>query len=51
MVEMGYFSVDSASNTKKQQTGVFRTNCKDCLDRTNLVQGIFKNFQGNFLLI
>ena len=23
-----------------QQTGVFRTNCLDCLDRTNLVQGI-----------
>ncbi|KAK5090587.1 Inositol-1,4,5-trisphosphate 5-phosphatase 1 [Lithohypha guttulata] len=23
-----------------QQTGIFRTNCLDCLDRTNLVQGI-----------
>lgn len=25
----------------RQQQGVFRTNCLDCLDRTNLIQGIF----------
>jgi len=24
-----------------QQDGVFRTNCMDCLDRTNVVQGLF----------
>lgn len=23
-----------------KQNGTFRTNCKDCLDRTNLVQGL-----------
>jgi len=26
---------------RKKQNGAFRTNCKDCLDRTNLVQGLF----------
>lgn len=25
----------------RQQEGIFRTNCLDCLDRTNLIQGIF----------
>lgn len=25
---------------RKQQEGVFRTNCIDCLDRTNVVQGL-----------
>ena len=24
-----------------QQEGVFRSNCMDCLDRTNVVQGLF----------
>lgn len=24
-----------------QQRGVFRTNCMDCLDRTNVVQSVF----------
>ena len=24
----------------RQQTGVFRTNCMDCLDRTNVVQSM-----------
>jgi hypothetical protein len=26
---------------QSQQTGVFRTNCVDCLDRTNVVQSLF----------
>jgi hypothetical protein len=26
---------------QSQQTGVFRTNCIDCLDRTNVVQSLF----------
>ena len=26
------------------QKGVFRTNCMDCLDRTNVVQGVFSRF-------
>lgn len=25
---------------KRRQSGVFRTNCVDCLDRTNVVQGM-----------
>lgn len=28
----------------QQQKGVFRTNCMDCLDRTNVVQGVFSRF-------
>lgn len=26
---------------QNQQTGIFRTNCVDCLDRTNVVQTLF----------
>lgn len=29
------------ANILKLQTGVFRTNCMDCLDRTNVVQNLF----------
>ena len=46
----GYFLCDEASPDEKsieskisiisQQEGVFRTNCLDCLDRTNLIQNI-----------
>ncbi|KAA8893460.1 SacI homology domain-containing protein [Sphaerosporella brunnea] len=46
----GYFLMEGAPEdeggpregflTVLQQEGVFRTNCLDCLDRTNLVQGI-----------
>lgn len=32
----GYFHKASAGNSR--QTGVFRSNCMDCLDRTNVVQ-------------
>jgi hypothetical protein len=52
--KMGYFAADimsdvvmgstSASlqcNVKRQQRGIFRTNCMDCLDRTNVVQNVF----------
>ena len=48
--EYGYFlqvaGKDNSSRAKKVkasgkiQTGAFRTNCVDCLDRTNVVQGI-----------
>jgi hypothetical protein len=41
MLSLGYFATDADGNVTKTQTGVFRTNCKDCLDRTNLVQGVF----------
>ena len=44
---MGYFCTSkqtekdkSLSNITRQQTGVFRTNCMDCLDRTNVVQSM-----------
>jgi phosphatidylinositol 4-phosphatase len=46
--KMGYFHADyirSSSGKKfivsKKQVGVFRTNCIDCLDRTNVVQSMF----------
>lgn len=28
----------------QEQTGSFRTNCMDCLDRTNVVQGVFSRY-------
>ncbi|KAJ5157574.1 Inositol-1-4-5-trisphosphate 5-phosphatase 1 [Penicillium canariense] len=40
----------SASSVILQQEGVFRTNCLDCLDRTNLVQTIISSMAlGSFL--
>src|SRR5690606_20647080 len=33
-------SAHEISSVITQQEGIFRTNCLDCLDRTNLVQGI-----------
>eukprot|EP01118_Nematostelium_gracile_P004122 TRINITY_DN1485_c0_g1_i1.p1 TRINITY_DN1485_c0_g1~~TRINITY_DN1485_c0_g1_i1.p1 ORF type:complete len:594 (+),score=129.44 TRINITY_DN1485_c0_g1_i1:105-1886(+) len=38
--EFAYFTRNSAGIPVKFQKGIFRTNCKDCLDRTNLVQGV-----------
>ncbi|KAK9366794.1 SacI homology domain-containing protein [Lipomyces kononenkoae] len=39
--EFGFFLNDNQSTTATiEQTGVFRTNCLDCLDRTNLIQQI-----------
>eukprot|EP00042_Codosiga_hollandica_P033391 m.222407 g.222407 ORF g.222407 m.222407 type:complete len:168 (-) comp54174_c0_seq39:583-1086(-) len=35
-----YFLVDANRQTHRQQRGVFRTNCLDCLDRTNVVQSM-----------
>lgn len=34
----GYFAIDSSNNQLKEQKGIFRVNCLDCLDRTNMVQ-------------
>jgi hypothetical protein len=31
-------------NTENSQSGVFRTNCIDCLDRTNLLQTIISRY-------
>lgn len=45
LFEFGYFSDDVQTGEKlSQQTGVFRTNCLDCLDRTNLIQQFISNF-------
>ncbi|XP_072880423.1 phosphatidylinositol-3-phosphatase SAC1-B isoform X1 [Hemitrygon akajei] len=38
--EFGYFLVDSDGKMVLQQDGTFRTNCIDCLDRTNVVQSL-----------
>ncbi|XP_004640730.1 phosphatidylinositide phosphatase SAC1 isoform X1 [Octodon degus] len=38
--ELGYFLVDSAGKVMTNQEGVFRSNCMDCLDRTNVVQSL-----------
>ncbi|XP_014783783.1 phosphatidylinositol-3-phosphatase SAC1 [Octopus bimaculoides] len=38
--ELGFFSSSRDGITLTQQNGVFRTNCIDCLDRTNVVQSM-----------
>lgn len=38
--EMGVFHVKSDGTIISTQNGVFRTNCVDCLDRTNVVQSM-----------
>ncbi|XP_054275237.1 phosphatidylinositol-3-phosphatase SAC1 [Macrosteles quadrilineatus] len=38
--EFGYFLLLRDGTLSSQQTGVFRTNCIDCLDRTNVVQSM-----------
>lgn len=38
--EFLYFLLLSDGTVVRQQDGVFRTNCIDCLDRTNVVQSL-----------
>ncbi|XP_050397632.1 phosphatidylinositol-3-phosphatase SAC1 [Patella vulgata] len=38
--QFGYFMVQKDGKIACQQEGVFRTNCMDCLDRTNVVQSM-----------
>ncbi|MED6271976.1 Phosphatidylinositide phosphatase SAC1-A [Characodon lateralis] len=38
--EYGYFMVNSDGKILTQQKGVFRSNCMDCLDRTNVIQSL-----------
>lgn len=38
--EFGYFLMTRDGTLVSQQDGVFRTNCIDCLDRTNVVQSM-----------
>ena len=35
-----YFMMDPGGSVMSVQQGVFRTNCIDCLDRTNVVQSM-----------
>lgn len=35
-----YFLVDASGNVVTNQEGVFRSNCMDCLDRTNVIQSL-----------
>lgn len=38
--EFGYFLLLRDGTLASQQSGAFRTNCIDCLDRTNVVQSM-----------
>lgn len=38
MATMGFCWLDKDGRMVRSQKGVIRTNCVDCLDRTNLVQ-------------
>uniref|UniRef100_A0A667ZYU6 SAC1 like phosphatidylinositide phosphatase b n=1 Tax=Myripristis murdjan TaxID=586833 RepID=A0A667ZYU6_9TELE len=38
--EFGYFLVDVDGKVLLQQEGTFRSNCMDCLDRTNVIQSL-----------
>lgn len=38
LIEQGYLYSNAQGEIKKTQTSVVRTNCMDCLDRTNVVQ-------------
>lgn len=41
MIEFGFFSYDlRTGQSETEQVGVFRTNCLDCLDRTNVIQQV-----------
>ncbi|XP_030014003.1 phosphatidylinositol-3-phosphatase SAC1-B [Sphaeramia orbicularis] len=38
--EFGYFLVDADGKVLSTQEGTFRSNCMDCLDRTNVIQSL-----------
>ncbi|KAG8442678.1 hypothetical protein GDO86_011464 [Hymenochirus boettgeri] len=38
--DFGYFLVDCEGKVVTQQDGIFRSNCMDCLDRTNVIQSL-----------
>ncbi|KAJ3159758.1 Phosphatidylinositide phosphatase SAC1 [Geranomyces michiganensis] len=40
LAAQGYFKQSSTGAVEKRQTSVVRTNCMDCLDRTNVVQSV-----------
>lgn len=45
LLESGYFSYDVRERkVLSEQHGIFRTNCLDCLDRTNLIQQFISRY-------
>ncbi|XP_069028117.1 phosphatidylinositol-3-phosphatase SAC1-B [Embiotoca jacksoni] len=38
--DFGYFLVDADGKVLQNQEGTFRSNCMDCLDRTNVIQNL-----------
>lgn len=38
--DFGYFLVDADGKVLLNQEGTFRSNCMDCLDRTNVIQSL-----------
>uniref|UniRef100_A0A8B9K004 SAC1 like phosphatidylinositide phosphatase a n=1 Tax=Astyanax mexicanus TaxID=7994 RepID=A0A8B9K004_ASTMX len=38
--EFGYFMLSSEGRVVSEQSGTFRSNCMDCLDRTNVIQSL-----------
>ncbi|KAB5517768.1 hypothetical protein PHYPO_G00170960 [Pangasianodon hypophthalmus] len=38
--EFGYFMLNSDGKVVAEQSGTFRSNCMDCLDRTNVIQSL-----------
>jgi len=49
--KMGYFWQINKATVLSKQKGVFRTNCMDCLDRTNVVQSAFARSIMNTILM
>ena len=44
LVKQGYCHTDSSNTIINKQTSVVRTNCMDCLDRTNVVQSALARY-------
>lgn len=42
--DFSYFLLTRDGTVVSQQDGVFRTNCIDCLDRTNVVQSMLARY-------
>lgn len=40
LIDFGTFHMADGKNVVSRQSGIFRTNCIDCLDRTNVVQSL-----------
>ncbi|XP_028512956.1 phosphatidylinositide phosphatase SAC1, partial [Exaiptasia diaphana] len=48
--KFGYFSMDKDRAINSEQKGIFRTNCIDSLDRTNVVQSMLASKSLEFQL-